>query len=219
MRRADKRRGSRQALLNAAAALMIERGSIDVSLGDVAARANLNSALVRYYFGSKQGLFYELVLDLVQAALGQAQGLIAMDISPVDKLKIHLRGIIRFHFRYPFIDRLIHAMLDDPEQAKKLAEKITIPLAQLQREILQEGGGDGLFRPVNPMWFYFMIAGACDQIFVARNMLNFGFDLPDINEDVQRSYADEVIDIILNGVRMPHDAAAPHHASRDRNAL
>lgn len=206
MRRAEKRHNSRQGLLTAASDLMTERGSIDISLSDVAERSGMNAALIRYYFGSKQGLLHELVISLVSAGLEQVEGLVEMDLPPVDKLKMHVKGIIRLYFRYPFINRLIHAMLQDPDQARDVAAKITVPLAALQRKILEEGMAKGAFRQVDPMLFYFLLAGACDQIFVARNTLKFGFGVEEIGDDLQRRYADEVLGIILAGVRAPEPA-------------
>jgi len=39
---------------------MTETGSLDVSLSQLAERAGVNSALVKYYFKSKSGMMFEL---------------------------------------------------------------------------------------------------------------------------------------------------------------
>jgi AcrR family transcriptional regulator len=51
---------TRAALLDAAAAIMLEEGYAAVSTRRVATRAGLNNALVYYYFGTMDGLFVEL---------------------------------------------------------------------------------------------------------------------------------------------------------------
>ncbi len=43
-------------LLVAAGDLMIERNSTDISLSDIAEKSGVNSALVKYHFGNKDGL-------------------------------------------------------------------------------------------------------------------------------------------------------------------
>ncbi len=52
--------GSREKLLKAATKLFSEKGFRDVSVREIAAGAGVNSALVGYYFRSKQALFNEV---------------------------------------------------------------------------------------------------------------------------------------------------------------
>jgi AcrR family transcriptional regulator len=59
-RRAADDTGTRNALLDAAEAIMVEDGYAAVSSRRVAARAGLNPALVYYYFDTMDGLFVEL---------------------------------------------------------------------------------------------------------------------------------------------------------------
>jgi AcrR family transcriptional regulator len=59
-RRADQGGDTRSALLDGAEALLLEEGYAAVTSRRVAERAGANSALIRYYFGSMDGLFVEL---------------------------------------------------------------------------------------------------------------------------------------------------------------
>ncbi|GAA1198947.1 hypothetical protein GCM10009654_64480 [Streptomyces hebeiensis] len=52
---------TRQALLDAAAALFAERGFEGTTVRDIARRAEVNQALVFRYFGSKEGLFEQVM--------------------------------------------------------------------------------------------------------------------------------------------------------------
>ena len=58
---------SRTALLDAAEALMLEEGYASVTTRALAARANLNNALVYYYFGTMDELFLALFRRAVSA--------------------------------------------------------------------------------------------------------------------------------------------------------
>jgi AcrR family transcriptional regulator len=60
MHRNEKKLSSREMLLKAAEALFAAKGFKEVSVREIAARANVNSALVGYYFGGKQALFNEI---------------------------------------------------------------------------------------------------------------------------------------------------------------
>ncbi len=191
---------SRSQLLEAACSLMIERGSIEVSLSDIAQRSQLNSALVKYYFGSKNGMMMAVLEDVLGRALGQMAGLLSMPLNPVDKLKLHIKGVITIYFRYPFINRLIHAMFQEPELAKQVAETISKPLANTQRQLLEQGVKDGVFMPIDPMMFYFIVLGACDHLFFGQQVLRHAFGVPQIDDELRRSYTNTLLDMILGGI-------------------
>jgi len=200
---------SRSQLLEAACCLMIERGSIEVSLSDIAQRSQLNSALVKYYFGSKNGMMMAVLEDVLGRALGQMAGLLSMPLNPVDKLKLHIKGIITIYFRYPFINRLIHAMFQEPDLAKQVAETISKPLANTQRQLLEQGVKDGVFRPIDPMLFYFIVLGACDHLFFGQQVLLHAFGVQRIDDDLRRSYTNTLLDLILGGILVKNAVPAP----------
>ncbi|MBD7939791.1 TetR family transcriptional regulator [Brevundimonas guildfordensis] len=191
---------SRAQLLQAAAALMSERGSIEVSLSEIAQKSGLNSALVKYYFGSKNGLMMELVKEILGRALIQMGELLEMDLDPVEKLKLHIKGIITVYFRYPFVNRLIHAMFQTPETAKEVAETISKPLAETQRRLLEEAVAQGRIREIDPMLFYFIVLGACDHIFFGQHILHHCFGVDEIDDDLRRRYTDTLLDMVLTGL-------------------
>ena len=191
---------SRAQLLQAAAALMTERGTIDISLSEIAQKSQLNSALVKYYFGSKNGLLLELVKDILGRAVAQMTDLAQMDLDPVEKLKLHIRGIVTVYFRYPFVNRLIHQMFQTPDTAKAVAEAVSKPLAQTQKRLLDEAVAEGLIRPIDPMMFYFIVLGACDHLFFGQHILHYCFGVDRIDDTLRRQYADTVLDMILTGL-------------------
>lgn len=198
--KSTEKTSSRAILLRAAADLMIERGTIEVSLNEIAQRSQLNSALVKYYFGSKNGLMLALVEDVLGAGLEQLKGLVEMDLPVVEKLKLHIKGIINVYFRYPFVNRLIHAMLMEQELAIKVSETISKPLAMTQSKLLQEGMDSGQFKRVDPMMFYFIVLGACDQLFFGQHVLNHAFGIERIDEDLKRAYTNALLDTVLGGI-------------------
>nr|WP_255326422.1 TetR family transcriptional regulator [Sphingobium sp. EM0848] len=200
MSTATEKISSRAILLNAAAELMIERNSIEVSLNEIAQRSQLNSALVKYYFGSKNGLMLALCENVLGAGLEQLKGLVEMDLPVVEKLKLHIKGIINVYFRYPFVNRLIHAMLMEQELAIRVSETISKPLAETQRLLLQEGMESGQFKRIDPMMFYFIVLGACDQLFFGQHVLNHAFGIDRIDEVLRRDYTNALLDLVLGGI-------------------
>src|SRR6201997_3325587 len=103
-------------LLVAASELMIERSSIDVSLSDIAQKSGVNAALVKYHFGNKDGLLLALLARDAATEVATLEYLLAQPISPTEKLKLHIAGIIRAYRRFPCMNRLIHYLLHETSE-------------------------------------------------------------------------------------------------------
>lgn len=193
---------TQEQLLNAAGELMIERGVPDVSLSDIAAKSGLNSALVRYYFGNKAGLMVALLRKVLHPAMLQLEHLSEMKLPPQDKLRIHISGIVNVYFRHPYVNRLMHQLLSDDAATfgSLIAEEFSKPVADAQKQILQEGIDAGIFRPVDPLLFYFHIVGACDQFFYGRYQLKHVFGLDSISEDLKRRFVDHLYKVVIGGI-------------------
>src|SRR3546814_16158599 len=80
-------RGSiREALLDAASALMREQDRIDVGIVDIAARAGVKHGVIRYYFGDKEGMIAELLDRDVLRALRQLDARPPLKVRPTTRL-------------------------------------------------------------------------------------------------------------------------------------
>jgi TetR/AcrR family transcriptional regulator len=196
---------AREHLLNTAGRLMSDRHSIDVSLSEIAAHSGLNSALVKYYFGNKDGLLLALVRREASAALGDLKQLLELDLPPAEKLRRHIAGIINNFFRTPYLNRLLHSLLDERNSRTRGAREVTRffvkPLLELQCRLLQQGVRAGEFRPIDPMLFYVSVLGACDHLFNARYVLRAGSTSNPISEELRERYIAHVAEIFTQGMR------------------
>src|SRR5438874_576393 len=153
-------------LLVAASELMIERSSIEVSLSDIAQKSGVNAALVKYHFGNKDGLLLALLARDAATEMSQLEYLISQPISPTAKLKLHIGGIIRAYYQFPYMNRLIHYLLHESstEAADEVSKFFVAPLLEFQRRLLAEGIKAGDFRNIDPVMFYTSLVGACDRL-------------------------------------------------------
>src|SRR5205085_3238303 len=137
-------------LLIAASELMIERNSIDVSLSDIAQKSGVNSALVKYHFGNKDGLLLALLARDAAAEVSHLEYLLAQPITPTAKLRLHIAGIIRAYHRFPYMSRLIHYLLHETstEAADEVSQFFVAPLLGFHRHLLAEGIRCGEFRNI-----------------------------------------------------------------------
>ena len=193
---------SRERLLEAAGQLMAERGTTDISLSEIAARSGVNSALVKYYFGNKAGMLMALLRRRLGQGMADLQQLLKMDISPQDKLRIHISGMVNTYYQYPYVNRLMHELANEPsgDYGKQIAEEISLPVAKAQRAILEERRAKGICREVDPLVFYFMIVGACDQLFHSRHQARHVFGLEEINDDLKRRYVSGLCNNLIRGI-------------------
>jgi AcrR family transcriptional regulator len=190
--------GARERLLEAAAALIIERESIEISLADIAGKANLNSALVKYYFGSKTGLLVALLQRDAARALASMEELLSLNISAGDKMRLHLRGIMNTYKRSPYLNRLLHALLHGPEESvrQEVHRLMVQPVFNCQRHILAEGVASGEFRPVDHRIFYLSAIGACDQFLQTEGVIKISQDGIKL-EVFREQYINHVVDMVL----------------------
>lgn len=200
--RRDEAQSSANLLLNATSALMAERNSVDVTFADISERSGLNSALIRYHFGSKAGLFKALLERDAGGSIPDLDALVASDMTAAKKLRYHVSGIVRLYFRYPYMNRLVWSLSSEleSETARYIAERFTRPLADAQRAILEQGLREGTFREIDPMLFYFSVVGACDHLFHARHSLKFAFGIDEISDDLCRRYESHIASILLESV-------------------
>ena len=189
--------------MDAASELMCERDTLDISLNEIALRAGVNSALVKYYFGNKLGMMIALLDRNLAKSIEQVNGLVAMNISTRQKMRIHVKGIIRLYFQYPYMQRLLLAVMRDAPQdvAQDVANRLIRPMADAQATILAAGAASGEFREVDPRLFYFMVIGACDQIFSARLVMKYVHGIDGLDEELQRAYVDEITKIVMGGLK------------------
>lgn len=202
-RRGRAEQGTKDLLLDTAAAILSERSRIDVTLSELGERSGMNTALVRYYFGNKSGMMMALTERTLNNAMAQLDKVFALDIPADEKLTLHIKGTINTYFDYPFINRLMHSLgtLENGKYEKEIANKFARPIMEFQRKVLKDGEAQGLFRKVDPKLLSFHIAGACDYLFHNLAYLNELHGIDEVSEEIKQSYGEQVSRIIIQGIR------------------
>ena len=182
---------------------MREQDTIDVRMVDIAAGAGVNHAMVKYHFGSKEGLLFALIERDMEDAIVDLDKLLALDAKPTAKMRIHLRGILDTYYRIPYLNRLIQTMMREskPERQRHIAKELLTRIAGAQAQIIGDGVAAGEFRDVDPKLFYFMTIGASDGLYSNRFTMSAVFGgLPKADDELHRRNREQTVELIMRGL-------------------
>ncbi len=114
-----------QRLLEAARRLLARSGYNSLTVEAIGLEAGENKALVRYYFGSKNGLLLALVDGLVSDTIYQARQRLSAVSTREDRARVVvdiLRVILYDTQSYRLLYDLLPRLLENPAMARHLAE-------------------------------------------------------------------------------------------------
>lgn len=194
--------GAREQLLDTASEIMREGDIVDVSLSELSCRSGLNSALVKYYFGNKAGLLKALLERDMAYILRAVDTLLAKDMEPEAKLRLHMDAVVNTFFHTPYIHRLLMRLIreGDAAEAQRLADSYLKPLMDAYVRLLGDGVAKGVFRDVDPQLFYFTVIGAADRFFSARLVLKHCSDTDVLDESLRDRYRAHLNDFVMAGI-------------------
>lgn len=207
-RRGDEglvRSDARSELLRATADLMRRKGSANITLSEIAQHSGMNSALVRYYFGNKEGL---LIALLEYASYYQradlANQLYESNISPEDKIRNYIANLVDMFYNHPYLNKLFLEIVTDTRHkaGRKAALESQREKTSLLARLLDEGVQAGVFRAVDPMLFHFTVIGACHHIFSSTFTLDKVFGIKKIDKELADQIVQHTAEIIIRGIKL-----------------
>jgi len=192
---------TREKLLQAAHELLYERAGEPVTVSEICARAGANVAMVKYCFGSKDGLLDALVERLLSQLTGEIDRLDALGLPPGEALRRHVAEMVRNYVRFPYVNRLLNERLvrGEPDTVDRLSRAYAEPTRAWYARLLAEGHRDEGWREVDPTFFFFTVIGACEFLFSARTWLERSFAEPMDQELVER-FVTHTTELVLAGL-------------------
>jgi len=133
--------------------------------------------------------------------------LVAMPVSAAVKITIHIGGIVNAYFRNPYLNQLIHFMIEYGEEpaSKRVSQMYVQPMVAAYQDIIAQGIDEGTFRFIDAGMLYHSLVGACDHIFHAAYSASDTLGVAKITEDIKQRYVAHLTRIFLDGVLLrPH---------------
>ncbi len=187
----------KEALVDAARALLQELPPAQVTSTAIARKAGADPALVRYYFGNRENLLFE-----VATQIGEDSNRPLPDGEPVDLLEDMIRGTFRFTRSAKHMQRLMIEELDSassPEMREKMREWNRHPVNNYAR-ILEIDEGDAL-REFDPIFMYLAVVGICDFFEAGAPLVELLVPPGTDKGELAKRYEDFVVRLVTDGVR------------------
>lgn len=181
---------------------MSEKGAGNVSLHNVAERAGLNVALVRYHFGNKDRLLQAALEYITAEWRTTIENSIPLTDDPVKKIEARMRASMRVLSRYPYLTRLIVQQMssDDSEEFKNFIDEFAGKNLAQHFQVLADGKEKGSFRDVDASLFFFSYIGISEFFFMAPEMVKRLLNVNEVEPALIARFADHAVDLILNGL-------------------
>ena len=154
----------RQAILDAASLLFIEKGFGGTNVNDIADAVGVTRTALYYYFPSKESMLAALTEEVTEKASRLADSVSRQDELPPDEalrqLILQHAGLILAHpLQFRVVERS-ESSLPDPDRAA--AERARRDLLDHFVRAIQRGVDGGQFRAVNAHVAAFSIIGMCN---------------------------------------------------------
>ncbi|GGE57834.1 TetR family transcriptional regulator [Pedobacter psychrotolerans] len=159
----------KQAILDAAEKLFCETGYEGTSTRQISKESGANMAMINYYFGSKEGVFIEIMNGRI-ASFGSQLKIINEDkISSLEKLHKIIEGYVNRILSNPAFHKMMHrelSLTQRPEMYDKIKDAMSQNM-QIMDRIIADGIEDGSFNQVDARMVIATIMGTITNIVIS----------------------------------------------------
>jgi len=162
-------------IIETAIELFAEKGFEGTSIRDLATKADVNVAMINYYFGSKEKLFECMVKhkaaytkEFLEEIVNNGQ------LSEIEKIDRIIDSYVARLFSNRKFHRIIHQelMLNEREVLQDAIVNLLFPNSLLIRNVIDAGIKKGTFKKVDSLLVVATIVGTINQILLSKKYCN-----------------------------------------------
>jgi len=204
---ADENGVGRETLIDTAARLLQELPPAQVSIAAIGREAGVDPALIRYYFGNREALLFEVAQKFAQPAQDAAsQDEAGEDWDAAAQLETFIHRTFRFTRSAKYMQRLMIEELGttkSPAIQQKLKEWQRTPVAFYER--LQARDGGEKLGEFDALFLHLAVVGISDFFqagsAVVKMLASDGADI----EELEQHFEAFVVRLLLDGLRRRND--------------
>jgi AcrR family transcriptional regulator len=190
-------------IMEAAKQVFHKRGYFGARMQDIADEAEINKAMLHYYFRSKDNIFEAVFQEAIGKVFGKIMLSFAINGSLEEKLEAFADSYIDLLINEPYIPAfVIHEINHNPERIKRfLSEKISID-PKLLVNIFHADIEKGKIIDIDPLQIIMTLISSAIFPFIGKPILMELFKIKE--EDFQRLMHERkkvIPEIIMNGIR------------------
>lgn len=211
MTRADL--DSRTRILDAGETLFSQKGFAGTSIKDIGEASQRNTALIHYYFTSKEQLYREVLRRGAEQIIGNASQAVGADMDPEVALQAFVRAQVALLAAKPhLLTLMVREMMD--WGATHAADQIHILGATIFRRIcgfIEEGQRRGRFRrDADPRFTAISLVAQVNWFMLARPAVGvlLGRGLGEVTQADITAFADHAATLVIGGLQVPAAPAA-----------
>ena len=206
---------TRDNILRAATKVFARYGYEGGSVEKISKTAKSFDRMIYYYFGSKEGLFIE-VLEATYQRMNDAESQLHLDVdNPVEALQEVIRFVVGYYRKNPdFVTLLNTENLHKGKHISKSmrAREYSSPAIEVIRRVLESGQAQGVFRPDILARDVYLLIAATGYFYMSNRhtlsaFLGEEMETPEALAHWQAFVIDSVLRIVAPGPALPRGPA------------
>lgn len=204
MAKTRKDSNTEEKILIAARQVFIEKGLAGARMQDIADRAEINKAMLHYYFKNKDMLFEVIFRETAGKLFPHFEKLMESDLNFFDKIRSIVSSYIEMIIQNPYLPLFVmNEMNKNPEIGIKTFFEAQKPgFVKKFRESIEENMKTGLIQPINPVHLIMNMFSMCAFPFIAKPMIKL---LTGVEDEQFKNLMEQrkvlVAEFIINSIR------------------
>jgi TetR/AcrR family transcriptional regulator len=204
---------SRTAILDGAERLIASQGFSATTIKQIADAANVNTALLYYYFRDKEALYQAVVDRLLDGLIAMGTTALASETDPVAAVRAIIAGQARLLSGTPSWIRILARELLDHEHSRvgEPARRVASTIFAHLCATIRRGQAMGVFRrDLDPRFAAISLVGQQAYFYLAHPAVQVLLESEGVklDDDTRSAFAAHVADFCLTALRPAHDGVA-----------